>query len=79
MAGAFGALFTGGNKGGDNSRHTVNTITSNNLAGAAADLPKEAEKQNKDYCMLCYKSFGVFTFKYHCRTCGRTCCGDCSI
>lgn len=21
----------------------------------------------------------MFTFKYHCRTCGRTCCGDCSL
>ena len=46
---------------------------------AAELIPKEADKQNKDYCMLCYKSFGVFTFRYHCRPCGRSCCGDCSL
>ena len=42
-------------------------------------IPKEMEKQNKDYCQLCYKGFGVFTFKYHCRPCGRSCCADCSL
>ena len=42
-------------------------------------IPKEMEKQNKDYCQLCYKGFGVFTFRYHCRPCGRSCCADCSL
>jgi hypothetical protein len=42
-------------------------------------IPKELEKQNKDYCQLCYKGFGVFTFRYHCRPCGRSCCADCSL
>ena len=46
---------------------------------ADGSMPKEAEQQKKDYCMLCYKSFGMFTLRYHCRTCGRSCCSDCSL
>jgi hypothetical protein len=42
-------------------------------------MPKEAEPQKKEYCMLCYKCFGMFTLRYHCRTCGRSCCSDCSL
>ena len=55
------------------ARATVMPQTNNDL------IPKEADKANKDYCQLCYKGFGVFTFRYHCRPCGRTCCADCSL
>ena len=56
----------------------ITTGASQSAAGADG-IPKEMEKQNKDYCQLCYKSFGVFTFRYHCRPCGRSCCADCSL
>jgi hypothetical protein len=56
------------------NRITVAPTASNNDL-----IPKEQEKQNKDYCQLCYKGFGVFTFRYHCRPCGRSCCADCSL
>jgi hypothetical protein len=55
------------------NRATVAPQANNDL------IPKEMEKQNKDYCQLCYKGFGVFTFRYHCRPCGRSCCADCSL
>lgn len=68
------------------NRMTVNTGAKKDQAsakeavgGGQAELPKEMEKQNKDYCQLCYKSFGLTTFRYHCRTCGRSCCSDCSV
>eukprot|EP00347_Sterkiella_histriomuscorum_P002749 403366952 len=45
---------------------------------APVELPKEQEKQMKNYCQLCFQEFNLFTFRQHCRTCGRSCCSNCS-
>eukprot|EP01038_Epipyxis_sp_PR26KG_P006360 gene6360-8760_t len=30
------------------------------------------------YCMICFKEFGLLTYKHHCRACGMLICNNCS-
>jgi hypothetical protein len=44
-----------------------------NFAGIGWILDEDATE-----CMICEESFGIFTYRHHCRACGNVVCNTCS-